>query len=98
MMTTTGALKVTKMIPFDGAYWYFKWPDTRPAPNASVTQGDPVRKRIFRSDDDNDWRTQSYEDDSIRRRVLVLQVAGHTACTECKRDPGRPGEETHLPI
>jgi hypothetical protein len=34
----------------DGAYWYFKWPDTEPAANATVTQGDPVKKRIFSTD------------------------------------------------
>jgi hypothetical protein len=48
--TTAGSLKDTKVIKFDGAYWYFKWPDTGPAPNATVTRGDPTKKRIFSTD------------------------------------------------
>jgi hypothetical protein len=50
MTTTIGSLKDAKVIKFDGAYWYFKWPEARPAANATVTQGDPVKKHIYSTD------------------------------------------------
>jgi hypothetical protein len=40
----------THVIPFDGAYWYFKQPDTRPQPNARIMQGDPVKRHVFSTD------------------------------------------------
>ncbi|HZL50264.1 MAG TPA: hypothetical protein VFC37_04875 [Terracidiphilus sp.] len=35
-----------QVIPFDGAYWYFKEPDDRPRPDAKVVHGDPLTARI----------------------------------------------------
>ncbi|HVG27448.1 MAG TPA: hypothetical protein VM865_07565 [Acidobacteriaceae bacterium] len=40
----------SRLIPFDGTYWYFKSPDTRPAPNARVVQGDPLKRQIRSAD------------------------------------------------
>lgn len=47
---TSGTFKDTHLIPFDGAYWYFKQPDTRPAAGARVMRGDPVKRRIYSTD------------------------------------------------
>ena len=38
------------VIPFDGAYWYFKLPDGRPRADAPVVRGDPRRKQIRSTD------------------------------------------------
>ncbi len=38
------------VIPFDGAYWYFKRPDERPRASAPVVRGDPTRKEIRSTD------------------------------------------------
>jgi hypothetical protein len=51
-MAAAGSFKEPHVIAFDGAYWYFKQPDTRPAPNARVMQGDPAKKHIFSTDHD----------------------------------------------
>jgi hypothetical protein len=48
----TSSLKDTKVIQFDGAYWYFKDPDTRPAANAHVIQGDPIKRHVRSTDDE----------------------------------------------
>ena len=40
-----------KVIPFDGAYWYFKEPDIRPEPDARVVHGDPLKARINSTND-----------------------------------------------
>jgi hypothetical protein len=37
----------SRMIPFDGTYWYFK---SRPTPNAHVVQGDPIKNHITSTD------------------------------------------------
>jgi hypothetical protein len=42
--------KETGVIPFDGAYWYFKEPATQPAPDAHVMRGDPVKRRMLSTD------------------------------------------------
>lgn len=34
------------IIPFDGAYWYFKQPDQRPKDDAPTVRGDPLSKNI----------------------------------------------------
>jgi hypothetical protein len=36
----------TQIIPFDGAYWYFKEPDDRPRPDARTVRGDPLKAHI----------------------------------------------------
>jgi hypothetical protein len=37
-------------IPFDGQYWYFKWPDKRPRPSAHVVRADAAKVQIRSSD------------------------------------------------
>lgn len=36
-------------IPFDGQYWYFKWPDKRPRPNARVVRASSTKTQISSS-------------------------------------------------
>lgn len=50
--TTELHSKNPHVIAFDGAYWYFKQPYTRPAPNARVAHGDPIKNHIFSTDRD----------------------------------------------
>jgi hypothetical protein len=38
------------IIPFDGAYWYFKQPDTRPKADARIQQGDPIKANVRSTD------------------------------------------------
>lgn len=38
------------VIPFEGVYWYFKRPDTRPKPDARVQRGDPLKANIRSTD------------------------------------------------
>lgn len=38
------------IIPFDGVYWYFKQPDSRPKPNARVVRGDPIKANVRSTD------------------------------------------------
>jgi len=42
----TGTLAKPLEIPFDGAYWYFQIPDTRPGPDAHIQRGNPITKSI----------------------------------------------------
>jgi hypothetical protein len=37
-------------IPFDGQYWYFKWPEKRPRPSARVVRGSSMKTQINSSD------------------------------------------------
>ena len=37
-------------IPFYGAYWFFKLPDSRPPPNSYVTHGTPAEMTFFAPD------------------------------------------------
>lgn len=37
-------------IPFDGQYWYFKWPQTRPRPTARMVRGSSIRTQVRSSD------------------------------------------------
>jgi hypothetical protein len=43
-------LRKPVVIPFDGAYWYFKQPDTRPRADAMIEQGDPLRANVRSTD------------------------------------------------
>jgi hypothetical protein len=45
------------IIPFDGAYWYFKRPDPRPKPDARVVRGNPTKENVS----SNDWTPISME-------------------------------------
>lgn len=44
------ALSKPVIIPFDGAYWYFKRPDTRPRPDALIERGDPIKATVRSTD------------------------------------------------
>lgn len=37
-------------IPFDGQYWYFKWPEKRPRPTAHVVRGSSTKTQVRSSD------------------------------------------------
>ena len=37
-------------IPFEGAYWYFKYPDKAPRPSAKVVRGDAVKVTVRSTD------------------------------------------------
>lgn len=47
-----GFTKQEKAIPFDGQYWYFQWPDSRPGIDAHVVPGDPTKSRIKSTDNE----------------------------------------------
>ena len=38
------------VIPFDGAYWYFKQPDTHPKADAHHEEGDPIKANVRSTD------------------------------------------------
>jgi hypothetical protein len=38
------------IIPFDGPYWYFKFPGESPGPNTRSTQGDPLKVNVHSTD------------------------------------------------
>ncbi len=42
----------THVIPFDGAYWYFKQPNHQPPQGARVVRGDPVKQHFHSTDED----------------------------------------------
>ncbi len=44
------ALVKPVVIPFDGVYWYFKAPDTRPGPGARIQRGDPIQANVRSTD------------------------------------------------
>jgi hypothetical protein len=46
----SSALAKPVIIPFDGVYWYFKQPDTRPAADARIQQGDPIKANVRSTD------------------------------------------------
>src|ERR1700733_13071680 len=46
----SSALAKPVIIPFDGVYWYFKQPDTRPAADARIQQGDPLQANVRSTD------------------------------------------------
>jgi hypothetical protein len=46
----SSALSKPVIIPFDGVYWYFKQPDTRPATDARIQQGDPIKANVRSTD------------------------------------------------
>ena len=37
-------------IPFDGQYWYFKWPDKKPRPSARMVRGSSTKTQVSSSD------------------------------------------------
>ena len=51
-MAAEGAVTKTHIIPFDGAYWYFKQPNHQPPQGARVVRGDPVKQHFHSTDED----------------------------------------------
>ena len=50
-MTFAGARLTQPLeIPFDGAYWYFKYPDKAPRPTAKVVKGDAAKVSVRSTD------------------------------------------------
>ncbi len=49
---TEGPHATILKIPFNGVYWYFKAPDTRPEPDAHVQHGNPMKVDVHSTD----WR------------------------------------------
>jgi hypothetical protein len=54
------ALAKPVIIPFDGAYWYFKRPDTRPKADARIQQGDPIKANV-RSTDYRELKMEAHQ-------------------------------------
>jgi hypothetical protein len=50
LTSSPGSHTKPMVIPFDGAYWYFKAPDSRPKPNARVVKGDPIKANVHSTD------------------------------------------------
>lgn len=42
--------KQNRVIPFDGQYWYYQWPDAAPGPYAHIVPGDPTKSQIKSTD------------------------------------------------
>jgi hypothetical protein len=49
-LASTSAPGTPKVIHFDGSYWYFQQPDTKPGARARIERGDPVKNRVFTTD------------------------------------------------
>jgi hypothetical protein len=45
-----GERPIPLSIPFDGVYWFFRWPDKHPSRNAHVAHGSPEEFNIRSSD------------------------------------------------
>jgi hypothetical protein len=74
------------VIPFDGVYWYFKPPDTRPKPNARIQQGDPIKASV-RSTDYVELKMEAHQ-------MLFPSIAGdccHAIRVELLNGDYRPG-------
>jgi hypothetical protein len=56
------------ILPFDGVYWYFKQPDTRPSPDAHIQRGDPIKANIRSTD----YRKLSME----AHQALLTPISG----------------------
>ncbi len=61
-------LRKPVVIPFDGAYWYFKRPDTRPKADAHREEGDPIKANV-RSTDRRELAMEAHQ-------TLVSAIAG----------------------
>jgi hypothetical protein len=74
------------IIPFDGAYWYFKRPDTRPRPDAHVQRGDPIKASV-RSTDNRELAMEAHQ-------TLSTPIAGdccHAIRINLLNGDDRPG-------
>jgi hypothetical protein len=80
------ALARPVIVPFDGVYWYFKQPDTRPSADAHIQRGDPIKTTIRSTD----YRKLAME----AHQVLVTPVSGaccHAIRVDLLNGDDRPG-------
>jgi hypothetical protein len=49
-LTVGHAFTKPVIIPFNGAYWFFKRPSRRPRPDARIVRGDPTKRQIRSTD------------------------------------------------
>lgn len=80
------ALSKPVVIPFDGAYWYFKQPDTHPKTDARIQHGDPIKANV-RSTDHRELAMEAHQ-------TLVNSISGdccHALRIELLNGDDRPG-------
>ena len=80
------ALPKPVIIPFDGAYWYFKQPDTRPKADARIQHGDPIKANV-RSTDHRELTMEAHQ-------TLPNPISGdccHAMRIELLNGDDRPG-------
>jgi hypothetical protein len=80
------ALPKPVIIPFDGAYWYFKQPDTRPRADARIQHGDPIKANV-RSTDHRELAMEAHQ-------MLPNPISGdccHAMRIELLNGDARPG-------
>jgi hypothetical protein len=82
----SSALSKPVIIPFDGVYWFFKQPDTRPAADAHIQQGDPIKANVRSTD----YRALSME----AHQTLPTPISGdccHAMRIDLLNGDDRPG-------
>jgi hypothetical protein len=82
----SSALAKPVIVPFDGVYWYFKQPDTRPAADALIQQGDPIKANVRSTD----YRKLAME----AHQTLVTPISGdccHAIRVDLLNGDDRPG-------
>jgi hypothetical protein len=82
----SSALSKPVIIPFDGVYWYFKQPDTRPAADARIQQGDPIKANV-RSTDYRELAMEAHQ-------TLLAPISGdccHALRVDLLNGDDRPG-------
>ena len=82
----SSALSKPVIIPFDGVYWYFKQPDTRPAADARIQQGDPIKANV---------RSTDYHELAMEAHQTLLNPISGDCCRAMRIDllngDDRPG-------
>jgi hypothetical protein len=82
----SSALAKPVIIPFDGVYWYFKQPDTRPAADARIQQGDPIQANV---------RSTDYRELAMEAHQTLLDPISGDCCRALRIDllngDNRPG-------
>jgi hypothetical protein len=82
----SSALSKPVIIPFDGVYWYFKQPDTRPAADARIQQGDPIKANV---------RSTDYHELAMEAHQALLNPISADCCRAMRVDllngDDRPG-------
>lgn len=74
-------------IPFDGVYWYFKAPDTRPEPDAHIQHGSPAKIDVRSTD----WRPIVMEARQNLGTLVDLNCCSHIRVAIQNAD-NRPGK------